>query len=403
MKINEGKQGMIPLLPGDMLVMTGTSQQHLMHRTLPKSKIKPELLLKYPLRNAALRSSFDALTGPDSETMWSKYPGTRCVITLRQIVNHKKGCPVLRANDGPATNDASSSAAVVAEAFSDNAEAMPVQSGALRDCSTSSQRQRGCRSQGHDADSPSRKKPRTMQEQVSDGPDWDGTTSPDDSASVTDGDVSRSDSEPEPTTNGHTTSPVRNLVPAMLGDARTIKRRGEDDGHSLTTADNQRLMDLLPKASAEVLTEARELVRSQFARVKDLANGMFLLRDTLAVELQKLEHANRDVQSSHQPLYSEYDRLLNSLNRSRLEQFQDSFTRLEQSHLQEVQRIRAVWQQRVDDSKRESCGRSQNDIAPVSPTETTVAMGLPLPPPVPISIVREKDKLSQVRIHVRVP
>ena len=121
------------------------------------------------------------------------------------------------------------------------------------------------------------------------------------------------------------------------------------------------------------------------------------------MELQKLEHANRDVQSSHQPLYSEYDRLLNSLNRSRLEQFQDSFTRLEQSHLQEVQRIRAVWQQRVDDSKRESCGRSQNDIAPVSPTKTIVAMGLPIPPPVPIPIVREKDKLSQVRIHVRVP
>ena len=137
-----------------------------------------------------------------------------------------------------------------------------------------------------------------MQEEVSDGPDWEGTSSRDDSASVTDGDISRSDSEPEPTAQGHTASPVRNLVPAMLGE------RGEDDGHSRTNADNRRLMDLLPKASAEVLIVAVESFRSQSARVADLVYSIFHLRDTLAVETQRLERANRDVQSSHQPRYS---------------------------------------------------------------------------------------------------
>ena len=182
---------------------------------------------------------------------------------------------------------------------------MPVQSGTLRDrrespspvstcdadsddddlipefASNSSKRQRGCHSREHDADSSQRKKRRTTNDEDSFAPDWAGATSTDVSASDTDGDVSKSDLEPEPTTKEHTTSPVRNLVPEMLTDVRTIERRDEDHGHSLAHADIQRLIDLLPKASAEVHAVAGELIRSSTARVEDLANGIFQLGNSL--------------------------------------------------------------------------------------------------------------------------
>ena len=198
---------------------------------------------------------------------------------------------------------------------------------------------------------------------------------------------------------------MRNLVPEMVTDVRTIQRRDEDHGHSLAYADIQRLMDLLPQASAEVHAVAGELIRSSTARVEDLANGIFQLGNTLAEELKTLEPSNRDVQSYHQPPSSEDDLFLNLLIRSRLEESQATFTQLQQSHLQEVQQRRAFWQKQFDDSKGELCGGSQKDIPklsppPLSPHKMAAALGLPIPPPVPIPIVRQKTTCMNAAVSM---
>ena len=71
---------MVPLFPGDLLLMTGSMQVHMAHKTLTHSQIVREVLGRYPAVNPRVRVLFDQLI----EEVGAHGPRDRGVMTYRR-------------------------------------------------------------------------------------------------------------------------------------------------------------------------------------------------------------------------------------------------------------------------------------------------------------------------------
>ena len=106
---------------------------------------------------------------------------------------------------------------------------------------------------------------------------------------------------------------------------------------------------LVEQAFAEVQEVNEELFCSSKNRVEVLANRISQLENGLAKELELLEQRSRSVQSVHQPQHPDSDIRFNSLHMSFLEAFEALRTKLQLSHLQEVQMSKAELQKMFRD------------------------------------------------------
>ena len=89
------KQGLIPLMPGTILLMTGTAQKYLIHCTLKCSECTRDILEQYPETNATTTRMLDTFFAPGFGSFGvpdvqnrQDYPW-RDVITFRSIACHK--------------------------------------------------------------------------------------------------------------------------------------------------------------------------------------------------------------------------------------------------------------------------------------------------------------------------
>jgi alkylated DNA repair dioxygenase AlkB len=94
--INKGLRGFVPVFSGDILLMSGTFQEYLCHKTLRFTEVAaPEdLLLKYPGSNANSKRLL-----PDALSRNPKCD--RACITWRLITNHNRLCPDGRPSGQP--------------------------------------------------------------------------------------------------------------------------------------------------------------------------------------------------------------------------------------------------------------------------------------------------------------
>ena len=105
-----GERGMVLLKPGDVLVMSGAFQQFFEHRTLKHEDIWKQhdvVLGEYAAVNEFIRPSLVEFVKQVAERdAVAQTADIRHVISLRNIVHHKSGCPVgcprraLRPSDG---------------------------------------------------------------------------------------------------------------------------------------------------------------------------------------------------------------------------------------------------------------------------------------------------------------
>ena len=58
---NAGVRGILPLFPGDLMVMVGSFHKHMVHKTLPCNKITREVIDGYPTVNQLIRASVGRL------------------------------------------------------------------------------------------------------------------------------------------------------------------------------------------------------------------------------------------------------------------------------------------------------------------------------------------------------
>ena len=84
----EGVRGVLPLNPGDIMVMTGTAQEHLEHKTIANHEITREKLEKYPAVNSDLQDSVDTLL----RDVQNGLPRYHAVLTFSKI-RHYFNCP----------------------------------------------------------------------------------------------------------------------------------------------------------------------------------------------------------------------------------------------------------------------------------------------------------------------
>ena len=83
-------RGILPLFPGDLMVMVGSFQEHMVHKTLPRNRITGNVLQGYRAVNQFIGPSVGRLL---EET---HRPGClqRAVITFRKIVTYCVLCPM---------------------------------------------------------------------------------------------------------------------------------------------------------------------------------------------------------------------------------------------------------------------------------------------------------------------
>ena len=86
--IDAGVRGVVPLKPGDIMVMTGTAQDNLEHRTLINREITVETMESYPAINANLQNAMDELL-IDVRKGLPRYRGG---LTFRKIIFHWPIC-----------------------------------------------------------------------------------------------------------------------------------------------------------------------------------------------------------------------------------------------------------------------------------------------------------------------
>ena len=77
-----GVRGVLPLFPGDVMIMCGTFQENMMHKTLPVSRITPSIFGDFPAVNPRLKDSLEQILA----VMPSIRKRKRSVITFRRIV-----------------------------------------------------------------------------------------------------------------------------------------------------------------------------------------------------------------------------------------------------------------------------------------------------------------------------
>ena len=84
-----GVRGVLPLFPGDVMIMCGTFQENMMHKTLPVSRITPSIFGDFPAVNPRLKDSLEELLA----VMPSIRKRKRSVITFRRIARRIKPTP----------------------------------------------------------------------------------------------------------------------------------------------------------------------------------------------------------------------------------------------------------------------------------------------------------------------
>ena len=87
-----GVRGVLSLHPGDIMVMTGTAQEHLEHKTIANHEITREKLEKYPAVNENVRRYLDAMLIAVERSL----PRYRGVVTFRKTRCHNLGLRLAR-------------------------------------------------------------------------------------------------------------------------------------------------------------------------------------------------------------------------------------------------------------------------------------------------------------------
>ena len=84
--VDESVRGCVDLWPGDLMLMGGTFQKHMAHKTLKISRINIRMFKDFPAMNPEVSASLQRLI--DNCDEWRKH---RIAITFRRIVNHSDG------------------------------------------------------------------------------------------------------------------------------------------------------------------------------------------------------------------------------------------------------------------------------------------------------------------------